>query len=614
MENEPSESTDGAPASLPVELTTAESISRGDANLDASAADNSVAASSASIPALPKSTPTKAKKLATATAIAPPPLGVRNTASATQRAPSISSRPSDRLASLARSTTSSTARKVSASAPPPPGSIRQSQTAYHVSSRLLAPTEASKAHTAAPRLAEKPITTATTRSKPPASAPAPLATVRHPYRPGQRPSTEPTPISSSLRSSSNKGTKPVVHAPRQEKEARIHSEPKVSPRIKAVVKATETRARNRVAAAAFAKPASGKEAAAVETTIKDNDNIQADKNILTLSTDSNAKISIVQQQADTIAGFEEKCSEYEQKVAQLEKELAVATEKHNTAIAKFEMELMNIKQTNAIEMENLQSQLAADKIKYDDEVASLSTKLAANEAQVKTNATELENLQSQLAADKKQHDDEIASLSTKLAGTEAQVNLRERELEGNSKVIKSLQEELKTTVETMQETAKTELEMLTKSYDGWRDKDYVDRLEKELETLKISAGYDTEVLSLKNTISNLASKNAGQSDLIIALETKLEVLTATIKSQGEENANLSAGNEALSKELETHVRQHSETNQKLQDALAQQDQLKAWATALQSEKASADKNMADMRQIFGDLERNVDTLNSELKA
>ncbi|KAK9370071.1 hypothetical protein V1509DRAFT_618451 [Lipomyces kononenkoae] len=481
----------------------------------------------------------KAKKVAPAPA---PPLGIRNAAGAGSSGCGnrTSSRQPDRLASLTRSTAASAARKVSSS-----GGTTSTTTAtaaatrpttFLVPSRVLAPTEASKAHTSGPppRLGQRS-TTATTQ----------------PYRHGPR--TEPAPTSSLKSSAADKRTtRPALHhpaAPRQDKTPGTYTEPKGSGRMNAEVV----------------------EEAAGTSAIRE-DIIQADQKISTLSADLNKQISIVQQQADAIAGLEQKCREYEQRIAELEKELTLATD---ATVAKLEVEISNIKQTNATEMENLQSKLARDKQMYDDQVAALGANLAQ---------------------------------------TEAQVGLRERELEGNSKVIKSLQEELRTTVETMQETARTELEMLAKSYDGWKDKDYVDSLEKELESLKISAGSNAEILSLNKTIDDLKAKNTGQGDLITALETKIEVLTATVKSQGEENTNLSLANAAMSKELEMHVRQLAETNQDLQDVLAQQDQLKALAALLQSEKANADKNVADMRQIFGELETNVDSLNSELKA
>ncbi|KAK9494659.1 hypothetical protein V1508DRAFT_412281 [Lipomyces doorenjongii] len=546
-------------------------------------ADNSVPGPSATVPAhnLSKSTHMKTKK--------PAPMATSNTAAVTQRASSASSRPHDRIASLTRSTAASAARTITASAVTT--SARESTTTFNPPSRLLAPTEASKAHAYAPRNAE---TRAPVRSRSRASAPS---AVGNPTRPVQRASTKSTgvrpfagPTASSLRLSSNTGSKPLTHPPREEKAVRtlrnesVHNKPAGTSSLTAEREAKASKPHHRSTAEELIIAAAGsvQNVAAVEDKINDDDIIERDKKMLELSAELEASkkklhdsTSMIQQQVDSIASLKTKCCDYEQKITELKEELAAADQKHDAAIAQLQSQLIDNKQMHVTEIGNFQSELSADKRKYEDEVAGLSKKLAA---------------------------------------AEEQVNLRERELEGNSKVIKSLQEELNTTVETMEEASKAELEMLAKSYNGWRDKAYVDGLQKELETLKDSAKNDTEISSLKKTISDLESKKSGQMDLITALETKVEVLTATVERQGEQNTTLGASNESLSKEVEKLVRQLSETNQMLQDVLAQQNQLEAMTTVLQSEKATADKNMADMRQIFGELERNVDSLNSELKA
>ncbi|KAK9389850.1 hypothetical protein V1515DRAFT_618958 [Lipomyces mesembrius] len=581
MENKATEQ--GGAAAMPVEMTTAEASSSADSRTAQSkaSADNCVPGPSATtVPVhnLSKSTHMKTKKQA--------PMGTRNTVQATQRASSASSRQHDRIASLARSTVASAARTITASAAT--ASAPQSTTTFNPPSRLLAPTEASKAHASAPRNAE---TRAPLRPRSRASA---QSAVGNPIRPVQRASSKSAgvrpfagPTASSLRLSSNAGSKPLAHPPREEKVVRTLRNESSKPAgpggltAERYAKASKPHHRNTSEVLVIAAAGSVHKVAAVEDKINDADMIERDKTMPELSAELEASkkklhdsTSMIQQQADNIAGLETKCCEYEQKITELKEELAAADEKHDAAIAQLQSQLIDNKQMHVTEIGNFQSELSADKRKYEDEVAGLSEKLAT---------------------------------------AEEQVNLRERELGGNSKVIKSLQEELNTTVETMEEARKAELEKLAKSYDGWRDKAYVDGLQKELETLKVSAKNDTEISSLKKTISDLEAKKLGQMDLITALETKVEVLTATIERKGEQNTTLGASNESLSKEVEKLVRQLSETNQKLQDVLAQQNQLEALTTALQSEKATADKNMADMRQIFGELERNVDSLNSELK-
>ncbi|KAK9362767.1 hypothetical protein V1504DRAFT_447436 [Lipomyces starkeyi] len=582
MENKATEQ--GGAAALPSEMTNGEASSTADPGTAHSktSADNSVSGPSATVPAhnLSKSTHMKTKK--------PAPMGTRNTAAATQRASSASSRQQDRIASLSRSTAASAARTTTTSAAT--ASAREFTTTFKAPSRLLEPTEASKAHASALRNDE---TRAPVRSRPRASAPPAVGNASRPVQraptksAGVRPFAEPT--ASSSRLSSNAGSKRLAHTPREGNAARtlrnegVHGKPAGPGGLTADPEAMASRQhhRNTAEGLVIATAGSAQKVAAVEDKISDAD-IERDKKMSELSAELEASkkklhdsTSMIQQQADSIAGLKTKCCEYEQKITELEKELAAADEKHDAAVAKLQSELINSKQMHVTEIGNFQRELSADKRKCKDEAAGLSEKLAA---------------------------------------AEQQVNLRERELEGNSKVIKSLQEELNTTVETMEEARKTELEKLAKSYDGWRDQVYVDGLQKELEILKFSAINDTEISSLKKTISDLEAKKSGQKDLITALETKVEVLTATIESQGEQNTTLGASNESLSKEVEKLVRQLSETNQKLQDVLAQQNQLEALTTVLQSEKATADKNMADMRQIFGELERNVDSLNSELKA
>ncbi|KAK9377878.1 uncharacterized protein V1513DRAFT_435478 [Lipomyces chichibuensis] len=584
MENKATEQ--GGATALPVEMTAAEATNSADSGTAQSnaSADNTVPGPAATVPthSLSKSTHMKTKK--------PAPLGPRNiAAAASQRPSSASSRQQDRIVSLTRSTAASAARTTTSSAAT--ASARERTTTFNPPSRLLAPTEASKAHASAPRNAE---TRPPIRSRPRASAPSAVGNSIRPVQKastksaGARPFAEST--ASSLRLSSIAGSKPLAHTPREDKAVRtlrnevVHIKPEGPGGLTAEreAKAAKPHHENTAEELVIAAVGSAHKTDAMEDKTDDADTIERDKKMSELSAELDASTkklhdstSIIQQQADNIAGLKTKCCEYEQKITELEKELAVADEKHDAAIAKLQNELISNNQMHV---------------------------------------TEIGNLQSELSAYTKKHEDQVAVFSEKLVAAEEQINLRERELEGNSKVIKSLQEELNTTVENMEEARKAELEKLAKSYDGWRDKAYVDGLQKELETLRVSAQNDTEISSLKKTISDLEAKKPGQKDLITALETKVEVLTATIESQGEQNTILGASNESLSKEVEKLVRQLSETKQELQDVLAQHNQLEALATVLESEKATADKNMADMRQIFGELERNVDSLNSELRA
>ncbi|KAK9320350.1 hypothetical protein V1517DRAFT_329681 [Lipomyces orientalis] len=524
----------------------------------------------------------------------PAPLGVktnRSTASA-QRASSTSSSSSRPL------TAGSAARTSTARAPTSGSSSHENATpsTFTVASRLLAPTAASKAHAAASSSSSGG--TADTRAAPirrGARTSAPAAAVGHPTGPGQRPATKQPPAAVAARpfgataASSSRAlstnTKSVVQRDVKTAATGRHESMHAKPARQVVqnVKATLGEQGQREAAEelVLAAAENAQKAAAAEREKSQAGIIERDNKISELSAELEASTkklqdstSLTQQQADCIADLQAKHRGLEDKITALEKELADANDKHDAALASLQIELANSKQLHSAEVENVQSQVSAEKTKYEEQ---------------------------------------IASLSQKLASVEEQINLRERELLGNSKVIKSLQDELNTTVETLEDAKKVELEKLARSYDGWRDNDYVGGLEKELETLKASLRHDTEAALLRENMANLEVKNSQHKDLIAALETKVEVLTATIASQGEQNTNLSASNADLAKEVERHVRQLSETNQKLQDVLAQQSQLETLAAVLQSEKADADKSVADMRQIFGELERNVDSLNSELK-
>ncbi|KAK9244282.1 hypothetical protein V1506DRAFT_515495 [Lipomyces tetrasporus] len=524
----------------------------------------------------------------------PAPLGVktnrRSTAAAAVHGVSSSSSSSSRPLTAASTTRTTTAR-----APTSGSSSRENATPsnFTVASRLLAPTAASKAHAAAGGSGGAAEPRAPVRRGARASAPT---AVGHSTGPVQRFSTKQPPAAVAARpfgaaaaSSSTASTNATSVVQRDVKAAAtlrhesVHTKP-ARPLVRNVKgEATLGQQGQRKAAEelVLAEAENAQKAAAAEREKSQAGLTERDNKISELSAELEAtttklqdSTSLTQQQADSIAVLQAKHSGFEDKITALEKELADANQKHDAALANLQIELTNSKQLHSTEVENAQSQVSADKKKYEEE---------------------------------------IASLSQKLASAEEQINLRERELLGNSKVIKSLQDELNTIVETLEDAKEVELEKLAKSYDGWRDKDYVGGLEKELETLKVSLKHDTEAASLKQNIADLKAKNLQQKDLIAALETKVEVLTATIASQGELNTKLSASNADLASEDEGHVRQLSETNQKLQEVLAQQSQLEAMAAVLQSEKANSDKNVADMRQIFGELERNVDSLNSEFK-
>ncbi|KAK9254321.1 hypothetical protein V1507DRAFT_503392 [Lipomyces tetrasporus] len=517
----------------------------------------------------------------------PAPLGVKTNRSTAAAAHGVSSSSSSSSRPL---TAASTTRTTTARAPTSGSSSRENATPsnFTVASRLLAPTAASKAHAAGGGSGGAAEPRAPVRRGARASAPT---AVGHSTGPVQRLSMKQPraavaarPFGAAAASSSTASTNATSVVQRDVKAAAtlrhesVHTKP-ARPLVRNVKgEATLGQQGQRKAAEelVLAEAENAQKAAAAEREKSQAGLTERDNKISELSAELEAtttklqdSTSLTQQQADSIADLQAKHRGFEDKITALEKELADANQKHDAALANLQIELTNSKQLHSTEVENAQSQVSADKKKYEEE---------------------------------------IASLSQKLASAEEQINLRERELLGNSKVIKSLQDELNTIVETLEDAKKVELEKLAKSYDGWRDKDYVGGLEKELETLKVSLKHDTEAALLKQNIADLKAKNLQQKDLIAALETKVEVLTATIASQGELNTKLSASNADLASEVEGHVRKLSETNQKLQEVLAQQIQLEAMAAVLQSEKANSDKNVADMRQIFGELERNVDSL------
>ncbi|KAK9429203.1 hypothetical protein V1505DRAFT_416284 [Lipomyces doorenjongii] len=280
MENKATEQ--GGAAALAVEMTTAESSADPGTAQSKASADNSVPGPSATVPAhnLSKSTHMKTKK--------PAPMATRNTAAVTQRASSASSRPHDRIASLTRSTAASAALTTSA---------RESTTTFNPPSRLLAPTEASKAHAYAPRNAE---TRAPVRSRSRASAPS---AVGNPTRPVQRASTKSTgvrpfagPTASSLRLSSNAGSKPLTHSSREEKAVRtlrnesVHNKPAGTSSLTAEREAKASKPHHRSTAEELVIAAAGsvQKVAAVEDKINDDDIIERDKKMPELSAELEA--------------------------------------------------------------------------------------------------------------------------------------------------------------------------------------------------------------------------------------------------------------------------------------------------------------------------------------
>ncbi|ODQ75657.1 hypothetical protein LIPSTDRAFT_212635 [Lipomyces starkeyi NRRL Y-11557] len=289
MENKATEQ--GGATALPLEMTNAEASSTADPGTAHSktSADNLVPGPSAMVPAhnLSKSTHMKTKK--------PAPMGTRNTAAATQRASSASSRQQDRIASLARSTAASAARTTTTSAATV--SARESTTTFNAPSRLLEPTEASKAHASALRNAE---TRAPVRSRPRASAPPAVGNATRPVQraptksAGVRPFAEPT--ASSSRLSSNVGTKRLAHTPREENAARtlrhegVHSKPAGLGGLTAEREAKGSRQlhRNTAEGLVITTAGSAQKVAAVEDKIYNADIIERDKKMSELSVELEA--------------------------------------------------------------------------------------------------------------------------------------------------------------------------------------------------------------------------------------------------------------------------------------------------------------------------------------
>ncbi|KAK9467362.1 hypothetical protein V1512DRAFT_261027 [Lipomyces arxii] len=213
--------------------------------------------------------------------------------------------------------------------------------------------------------------------------------------------------------------------------------------------------------------------------------------------------------------------------------------------------------------------------RFEQQIARLMKDLGERDDQIAKLRAELESSRSQ--------QENNANLSTKLAGMEERLRQQERELEGNTNVIKSLEEEVKSVGERKDVEKEYSLTKLAESYTGWRDKAYVDSLETQIAEFK---------------------KQSDKSDLessVSALTTQNEMLTEIISSQASKFEQDMA---ILSGEVARLESQLSIANAKLESVTADRAQVELMFAGLK-------KPVIESRAVFGDLE-NVE-ISSEMK-